>query len=136
MAVALDGLAPKFLARRNKGHAPVFALLLSSGIATVLLVFNYADGLISAFTFLISMSTLSTLLPYAVSALADLRFSWRRARPWAIIALIAIVYTLVAMIGSGIKVLIWGIPLLLSGMPVFYLIRQKQVAKAADQATK
>jgi basic amino acid/polyamine antiporter, APA family len=120
MAAALDGLAPKFLARRNKGHAPYFSLLISSSFSTVLVVFNYTEGLVSAFTFLISMSTLSTLVPYAVSALADLRYSWKQARLWAIIALIAIVYTLVAMIGSGLKVLIWGVPMLGAGVPVFY----------------
>ncbi len=126
MAAALDGLAPDFLNRRNKGHAPYFALLISSGISTVLLIFNYADGLVAAFTFLISMSTLSTLTPYAVSALADLRFSWKQARGWAVIALMAIAYSLVAMIGSGLKVLMWGVPLLALGIPVFYLFQHSR----------
>ena len=125
MAVALDGLAPRFLARRNRGHAPCFSLILSSGIATFLLLLNYTGGLVKVFTFLISMATLSTLMPYAVSALADLRFSWKRARAWAILSLVALVYILVAMIGSGLKVLVWGVPLLAAGAPVYYLLRRK-----------
>ena len=124
MAVALDGLAPRFLARRNRGHAPVFALLLSSGIATILLVFNYTGGLVRGFTFLISMATLATLMPYAVSALADLRFSWKTARGWAMLSLIALVYILVAMIGSGLAVLVWGVPLLAAAVPVYYVLKR------------
>ncbi len=123
MSAALDGLAPAFLMRRNKGHAPYLSLLISSSIATVLLMFNYSDGLVSAFTFLISMSTLATLTPYAVSSLADLKYSWKNTRSWTIIAIIALVYSLVAMIGSGLKVLVWGVPMLAASVPVFYLFR-------------
>ncbi len=130
MAVALDGLAPKFLARRNQGHAPFFSLLISSSISTVLLLFNYADGLVTAFTFLLSMSTLSTLMPYAVSALADLRYSWKQARGWAAIAMITIAFTLMAMVGSGLKVLVWGVPMLAAGIPVFYLFKRSRSPRA------
>jgi APA family basic amino acid/polyamine antiporter len=51
-AVTSDGLAPAVLAKKNADHAPTRALVTSSGVATLLL-FNYSDGLVSAFTFLI-----------------------------------------------------------------------------------
>lgn len=124
MAAALDGLAPKFFLRRNKGNAPVFALVLSSTISTALLVLNYADGLVAAFTFLISMSTLAILTPYVVSAAADLRFSWKSARGWSLIAILAIAYALLAMVGSGFQVLVWGVPLLAAGVPLFYWFKR------------
>ena len=121
MAVALDDLAPKFLAKRNAGGAPAAALILSSILATLLLVFNYTDGLIAAFTFLITMSTLCTLLPYGVSAVAEFRVSRKTSRLWAFIAIIVIFYVIVAMLGSGLKVLAWGLILILAGLPVYYL---------------
>ncbi len=120
MAVALDGLAPRVLAKRSAGHAPVLALVISAVLSTILLIFNYTDGLISAFTFLISMSTLCTLLPYFVSALAELKVSWRSARGWALIAILAMIYAAIAMAGSGIKILFWGAVLLLSGLPIYF----------------
>ena len=40
MAVAIDGLAPKILARKNKGGGPAPALIISCIISTILLVFN------------------------------------------------------------------------------------------------
>jgi APA family basic amino acid/polyamine antiporter len=130
MAVALDGFAPRFLTKKNAGNAPVFALLVSALFATVLLVFNYTNGLIAAFTFLISMSTLCTLLPYLVSALAELRLSWRSAKGWAILAILAMVYAVIAMVGSGVTVLLWGLVLLLCGLPIYYGSRQHRRNRA------
>ncbi len=125
MAVALDGLAPKALARRNKGHAPATALLLSSFLSIVLIALNYREGLVAAFTFLITMSTLGTLAPYFVSALAEFKYSWRSARGWTAVAMAAIIYALIAMIGAGYQTLLWGLVLLLLGVVVFYLSRPK-----------
>ena len=67
------------------------------------------------------MSTLCTLLPYAVSAAAEFRMSRRSSKDWALIALIAIIYVAIAMIGSGIKILAWGLILILAGLPLYYL---------------
>jgi len=126
MAVARDGFAPKALAKKNAGHAPITALIMSSTIATILLIFNYSGGLVAAFTFLISMSTLATLMPYAVSALAELRHSIRAARAWAVIAIIALAYAIVAMAGAGLKSLLYGVILLAAGLPVFYWSTRKK----------
>ena len=129
MAAALDGVAPKILADRNKGHAPHFALIVSSVLSTVLLLFNYADGLIAAFTFLIAISTLGTVSAYTLSACADLKFSWKRARVWAALAMIAIAYSIVAMLGSGVKSLLWGAVLMALGLPIYFWTK-RQRAKA------
>jgi len=125
MAAALDGLAPKILAKRNAGHAPVFSLVLSSIIASILLGFNLSDNLIDTFTFLISISTLCVLAPYGVSALAELKHSWTQAKGWAFIALLTIIYTVIAASGSGLKVLIWGAVLMGAGLPIFFWMKAK-----------
>jgi APA family basic amino acid/polyamine antiporter len=121
MALAIDDLAPKILSRKNKGGSPVWSLIISCLIATVLLVFNYQEGLIAAFTLLLSMSTLCTLLPYAVSSMAEFRMSRKSSKGWALIALIAIIYVAIAMIGSGVRILAWGLILILAGLPLYYL---------------
>ena len=120
MAVARDGMAPAPLARTNAGHAPAAALLMSSTLSTVLLVLNYSEGLVAAFTFLISMSTLAVLLPYAVSSAAELRHSLLSAPAWTAIAVVALVYSLIAMAGAGLKVLFWGTLLMIAGLPVYF----------------
>jgi len=125
-AVASDGLAPAVLAKKNAGHAPTRALVTSSCVATLLLLFNYSDGLVSAFTFLISMSTLAVLMPYALSALAELKHAGRSIGPWVIIAVLALAYSLIAMAGAGIRTLLWGLLLIVAGLPVFFWSRRNQ----------
>jgi APA family basic amino acid/polyamine antiporter len=130
MAVALDKLAPRILGVTNRGGAPYVSLLISATIASIFLVTNYSRGLIGAFTFLVMVSTVATLLPYLFSAAAELRYSWRSARGWAGVALLAGLYTLFAIIGSGLEVLTWGTLMFLSGIPLYYLAREKKVATA------
>ncbi|MGD9965001.1 MAG: amino acid permease [Hyphomonadaceae bacterium] len=125
MAVALDNLLPRALAHTNAGGAPYISLLISATLASVLLVMNYTRGLVGAFTFLILVSTVATLLPYLFSAIAELRQSWRSARGWAGVALLAMLYALFAIIGSGIEALLWGLGLFASGLPLYFLLRPK-----------
>lgn len=133
MAVALTGMAPRALALTNSGGAPQTALLASSLLGSALLVLNYSRGLVGAFTFLLMMSTATVLVPYLVSALAELRYSWKSARAWALIALLAAAYSLFAIIGSGLEVLAWGALLTLLGAPLYLLLRRgKRVAGAAS----
>ncbi|MFT5137840.1 MAG: APA family basic amino acid/polyamine antiporter [Arenicella sp.] len=124
MAVAMDGLAPKRFTKLNKGNVPSFSLLLSSFIATCLLLLNFSDGLVGAFTFLISMSTLAVLTVYAISALAELRSSWRSAHGWVFVALLSFAYTILAAAGSGLVVLAYGLILFIIGIVFFYAFKR------------
>ncbi len=101
MLVAADGLAPSVIAKKNKGGAPMVALMASSVFSAALLVLNFTDGLVGAFSFLISMSTLSILAPYGLSAMAEFKRSWHSAKGWAGVALLSVIYTLIAAAGSG-----------------------------------
>jgi len=132
MAAALDRLAPRFLGVTHKGGAPYAALVLCSVLASALLLLNYSRGLIGAFTFLIMLSTLGTLVPYLLCALAELRQSWRSARGWAGVALLAGLYSIFAILGSGREALLWGAVLFASGAPIYFLVRQK----ASDAVTR
>ncbi len=130
MAAALDGLAPMWLAKLNKAEAPWISLVFGSVLASVLLLANYSRGMVEAFTFLLIMTTLTTLIPYLVCALAELKHSWRNARSWAVVALVAGAYSLFAIFGSGLDVLLWSGLLALIGLPVYYLLRRPKAALA------
>ena len=124
MAVAADGLAPAVIAKKNRGGAPAGVLIVSSVFSTALLVLNFTDGLIGAFSFLISMSTLSILAPYGLSAVAEFKRSWRSAKGWAGVALLSVIYTLIAVAGSGLYILLLGVGLFLLGIPLFKIFRR------------
>ncbi|WP_417477116.1 APC family permease [Maricaulis sp.] len=132
MAVAIDKLAPKAFAKRNSGGAPQLSLLVSLILGSALLLANFSGSLIDTFEFLLMMSTVTVLAPLLVSALAELRHSWASARSWAIIAILATLYAAFAIYGSGLDVMFWGMVLLLAGLPVYVLGRQRKAAKKPD----
>jgi APA family basic amino acid/polyamine antiporter len=131
MAIALDKLAPSWLAATTKGGAPHLSLWLSSALASVFLLLNYSRGFIGAFTFLLMMATALGLIYYFVVSLAELRHSWKSAFSWAAVAMIAIVYSLFAAFGSGLEVLLWGLVLMAVGVPLYFICKQRETPAAA-----
>ena len=72
LAAAEDGLFPAFFAKvHGKNRTPVIGLVVSSVLVTALMLMNYTKSLVSAFTFVILLATLTTLVPYAFSAAAQ-----------------------------------------------------------------
>jgi len=109
------------------------ALVLSSVLVTLIVGTNYTKGLVSAFTFIILLATLTTLVPYAFSSFALLRMQWkergrapthRMAGPLAVTVL-ALAYSLWTIVGSGGDAVFWGCVLLLAGVPVYAGMRRR-----------
>lgn len=131
MAAALDKLAPSILAKRNRGDSPYVSLLLSTVLGSILLLANYTRGLVSAYNYLVTMSTMIALAPYLFCALAELRHSWRTARAWAAVALLASTYSLFAVFGSGWEALWQGALLIAAGAPVYLAYKYLRPRPAA-----
>ncbi|MEL6190367.1 MAG: amino acid permease, partial [Myxococcota bacterium] len=125
MALALDGLAPRLFRQRNGKGAPQLALWLGASLGSLLLLMNYSKSLIEAFTFLAVMSTLSVLVPLLVSAAAEFRYSWRSARGWSAIAALAGLYSLFAILGSGVSSIGWGLLLFALGLPIYFALDRR-----------
>ncbi|RZQ65905.1 amino acid permease [Amycolatopsis suaedae] len=140
MAAAKDGLFPARFGRVGRRGAPVFGLVCSSVLITVLMAMNYTANLVSQFTFVILLATLTTLIPYAYSAAAQLMALAKRREPvdrWRLVrdvavAGLAFAYSLWAIAGAGAEVMAKGLLLLLAGMPVYvWLARRKQIRRKA-----
>jgi APA family basic amino acid/polyamine antiporter len=140
MAAARDRLFPAVFARTGRGGAPVFGLIVSSVLVTLLMAMNYTKSLVDQFTFIILLATLTTLVPYAYSAAAQLmllvsdraRFSARRLATDAVVALLAFGYSLWAIAGSGYEVVFKGFLLLLAGIPVYVWMRWRATRAPAE----
>ena len=74
LAVAKDGLIPENFGRLGKYGTPTFSLLIAGIVISALLLMNYSEGLVAAFTFMAMLSTLSTLLAYAFSSVSEFYF--------------------------------------------------------------
>jgi APA family basic amino acid/polyamine antiporter len=129
LAAAQDGLFPKAFARvHGKRATPVFGLVVSSVLATGLMFMNYTKGLVDQFNFIILLATLTTLVPYAYSAAAQVvlamrepeRFEKARFVRDTIIASLAFAYSAWAIAGAGQDVIAKGFMLL--GVPVYVVM--------------
>ncbi len=130
MSAARDGLLPKFLSDQKNDGLSVGALIFSSCIISALVIANYSEGLVSLFTFAILVSTLGIFVPYLLSITVDIKIliaKWKTEKAWfsIISAVLAMVYCLWAVSGIGSKALLWGIVLILSGIPVYLWMRLK-----------
>lgn len=145
LAAAEDGLFPEQFAKvHGERRTPVFGLVVSSALVTGLMMMNYTKGLVDAFTFIILLATLTTLVPYAYSAAAQahLYFTERSlfergkfARD-TIIAALAFAYSIWAITGSGKDIIAKGFVLLLAGIPVYVLMKWWQAKQAERQASE
>lgn len=126
MAAAQDRLFPAAFGRLDARGTPAFGLLLSSSLASVLIVANFSRSLVALFTFSILLSTATTLLPYLVSVLA-----WWKiepvAAPWRrLVALAALLYAGWALVGTGLESMAWGAVLVALGLPVYLWQRRER----------
>jgi basic amino acid/polyamine antiporter, APA family len=145
LAAAEDGLFPAAFARvHGKRRTPVFGLIVSSVLVTALMLMNYTKGLVDAFTFVILLATLTTLVPYAYSAAAQAylyvtereRFSPRHFLRDIAIAALAFAYSVWAIAGSGQEIIAKGFVLLLAGVPIYVGMRWWQQRDAGRSAVE
>ena len=128
LAAACDGLLPRRFAQVDARGTPVFGVLASSVLASLLVLANFSDSLVTLFTFSILLSTAATLLPYVVSSAAWLlRGGEDGHHGGRVVALLALLYSLYALVGTGRESLLWGGALVLAGLPI-YLWQRRQRA--------
>ncbi|HEX6153022.1 MAG TPA: hypothetical protein VFZ19_05805, partial [Solirubrobacterales bacterium] len=135
---------PQFAKVHGERRTPVFGLVVSSVLVTGLMLMNYTKGLVDAFTFIILLATLTTLVPYAYSAAAQAQlyftereiFERGRFAHDTIIAGLAFAYSVWAITGSGKDIIAKGFVLLLAGIPVYVLMKWWQAKQAEKEAAE
>jgi APA family basic amino acid/polyamine antiporter len=135
LAAADDGLFPRqFSQVSGKRGTPVFGLVVSSMLVTVLMATSYNNSLVSLFTQVILLATLTTVIPYAFSAAAQLLmlirepelFDAGRAVRDAIIAILAFGYSFWMIYGVGEETVAKGFLLLAAGIPVYVWLKWQE----------
>lgn len=136
LAASRDGLFPLSFSRTSSRRTPVFGIAVSTALATLLVAANATQSLVSVFTFIILLSTLGTLFPYALSALAGFLIRpadgtrITRGVSAATVSLLAFAFSVWAVAGAGTDVVYWGFLLLLAGVPVFVLMGLSEPTRA------
>jgi len=126
-AMAQNTSFPLVFSKLNSDGVPATAILFSGVIASVLVAMNFSEGLIGAFKTLILLSTLATVLPYVASSAAELVMQRKDNRVdvkikwWPLMmAALALVFSIFAIIGSGLAVIMQGTILLIAGLPFYF----------------
>jgi APA family basic amino acid/polyamine antiporter len=138
-AAARDGLFPAAFARISAWGTPSYGLVVSSVLASALLMMNYTRSLVEQFTFIILLATLNTLVPYVFCTMTELMMVLRaregkrvaHVAGGAVLTLLAFAYSLWAIYGAGPEIVFWGFLLLMTGVPVYVWIRRPQVAPSS-----
>lgn len=85
------------------------------------------------FSFMIMLSTLVVLFPYIISSLAEITIYLRKKALFKrkqltisiSIAIPAFLYSVWAVIGLGYEIIMWGLLLLVFGIPIFVIMKFK-----------
>jgi APA family basic amino acid/polyamine antiporter len=128
LAMARAGIFPAWLGRTTDIGTPIPAQVLSSMVTTLLIVSNFSGSLAAVFTFVILVSTVSSLFLYVASAVAALKL-----RIGSVFALLGIAFAGFAFWGAGWKASLWGLALLAAGLPIYWLMRRAS-SRAATPA--
>ncbi|MEO8671673.1 MAG: amino acid permease [Tahibacter sp.] len=119
LAVARDGLFPAVFARTNAHGTPQAAFIIGSVLSSVLVIAKYTSSMVGLFTFSILLSTAACLVPYVICSAALLRVA--QSMTLRIVSAIALLYAMYTLYGTGEQAWLWGVVLLLLGIPVYVL---------------
>jgi len=134
-AAARDGLFPKPFAQVDERGTPRTGLVIGSALASLLVCTNYNGSLVSVFTSAALLATAACLLPYLLTAAAFWKLDEKLSTPAAWrkpVAVLGVIYSVWALVGTGKAVLLWGAGLLAAGVPVYFWM--KRSARNAAQA--
>lgn len=137
-AAGVDGVFPKFFGKVNeKTGTPVSALIFGSVLVNILLIMNFQKGMVDAFTFITILATLSYLPVYLLSVSAEMMLIFKEEKKFnfkifikkSALPLLAFVYVIWTIYGSGADTVMWGFILMLIGIPVYIYNHHKNREK-------
>ena len=131
MAAEFDGLAPKVFGKLNMRHAPGTGLIISGVLAAGILTLSFSGGgLGEAVAQLVLVSAVATMVSYAFSAAAEIKWLAldhgkvpvaHLARKMTI-AILALAFTVLAFYGGGVQEIYWLWMLIVLGVPLYIYI--------------
>ena len=126
LGMARAGLLPGFLAKTSGRDVPTVAVLISSALASVLILSGAIPGLTGMLTFMLQLTTAATVWLYVGACLAALKLGLVRGA-----ALIGLAAASWVLWGSGLEPLGLSIALMLTAVPLYFFAVRKPARSAA-----
>lgn len=124
-AIARDKLFPPIFAKENKNGVPALSLIISSLLLSILILMNYSKGLVRAFQFVLLLSSMTALLAYLFTSVSYAIVTAQKegiTKGFALkisLAIVAFIFSIWAIAGSGVEIVYWGFILLILGLPLY-----------------
>jgi len=134
MAAADDQLFPSIFGRRSARGVPAIGIMVSALLASALiLVGATGDTFASIYALIVGLATMTAAIPYAFCAVAGVLIAAQAGLPVRITAVeaIAFVFSVFVVYGCGPEPVLYGLVMLLLGIPV-YVWQRRDAAVAAE----
>jgi amino acid transporter len=143
MAAAHDQLFPPFFGRLSPQGVPATGIVVSATFATILVLLQAAgsSGFSAFYNLVVGLSTMAAVIPYAFCALASglvaARKSGGREFPrLTLVELIGFVFAVFTLYGCGAEPVLYGVLLLVLGIPVFVWQRRRQLMREVPRTER
>jgi basic amino acid/polyamine antiporter, APA family len=133
MAAAQDSLFPALFGRRSTHGVPAAGIIISAAMATVLVLIQASgqSGFSAIYALIVGLSTMTAVIPYAFCALAGVLIGAQRDGLKAVrvsaVEVVAFVFSIFVVYGCGAETVLYGLLLLLLGIPVYVWQRREQI---------
>jgi basic amino acid/polyamine antiporter, APA family len=131
MAAAQDRLFPPAFGRLSSRGVPAIGIVISASLATALVLVEVSGspGVRAFYNMIVGLSTMTAVIPYAFCALAAGLVSVHAAANGkgrvGVIEIIAFVFALFTLYGCGPEPVLYGLMLLMLGIPVYVWQRHR-----------
>lgn len=133
-AMAEDDLLPPLFKKKSKRDFPIYSLIISSLLITIIVIASSSKGLVEIFTMLILVGTFLALISYLFSSMSEvlifIRYKpdgWEKKLVRAfLLSLPAFLFSLIAVYGAGVEVVYYGFIILILGTPIYIWSKIKQ----------
>lgn len=129
MAAAQERLFPPVFGRLSASGVPALGIVISAMLTTAMVLFQTwgAPGVRAFYNLVVSLSTMAAVIPYAFCALAVGLVAARSGAKARIgpVEIIAFAFAMFTVYGCGAEAVLYGLLLLLLGIPVYVWQRQR-----------
>ena len=136
MAAARDELFPAIFSRLSEQGVPAIGIIVSAMLSTILVLIQAAgtSGFQSFYSLVVGLSTMAAVIPYAFCAMAAGLIAAHAPGEIVprvtVVEIIAFVFAVFTLYGCGAEAVLYGVVLLLLGIPV-YVWQRRRVSEAA-----
>jgi len=128
LTLVRHGLLPRWMGKLNGNEIPYRIHIVSSGLATLVILANYSRGLANLFQFMVLVTTSVSIILYLACALAGIKLA-RDGRiasspAFLAVAVAGFAYSAWAFYGAGIEASLWSLAMTAAGVPVYLLMRR------------